>query len=616
MKILKITGSGPSGMMRRAWLFYLILLFIPLILFVLVEAGLRIFNYGESLELFIPAGESYPEYLTANPAVSLRYFRRDEHPPAPRKDYFLKEKPVNGYRVFMLGGSTAVGWPYGENMMPSRILDRRLSETFPDKQVEVVNLAFTAINTYSLLDFVDEILDQKPDAVLIYSGHNEFYGALGVGSSNAVSKQRWAVLAYLKLQRFRSFLLLKELIASISGWQGTNDDSERSAPSKGTLMQRMVQDSNIAYGGSVYRLGVNQFDANMRQIISKFKEAGVDVVISELVSNVRDQAPFISASAESHDSAAYVYTTAKELEQIGRIDEARLAYARAKDLDLLRFRAPEEINEIIHRLGADFNVPVVPMKAYFEKASPNGLIGFNLIMEHLHPNAEGYFIMSEAFFDAMRDAGILAKQWPQGPKATDFRRRWAVTEFDHVLARLRITHLTDSWPFKPVEDSGQNFRYFQPDSREEALALEVFYGSKNLLNAHRQLALEFENAGEIDRALGEYLAMIEIYPFDVDLYRLAAWLLLKEDRIDEALPVLFRVLQVKPVGEAYKWVGQIYLRHNNLDLAIDYFEKALELDTEKDLQLISLLSTAYVQTGQDDKALKLRSMLSPSMRSP
>lgn len=609
---LKDDGPESRDATHKFWVYYILLLLFPLILLIAIEAGLRFSAYGESLELFIPAGGNDPEYLRSNPAVSLRYFRREERPPHPQRDYFLKEKPIDGYRVFVLGESTAAGWPYGENVMPSRILARRLSETFPDRNIEVINLAITATNTYTLLDFVDEILEQTPDAVLIYSGHNEFYGALGVGSSKTVGKQRWLVLAYLRLQRFKTFLLLKDLLSSISNWLASDDITDDSDSAKGTLMRQMVQDADIPYGGSVYQLGVNQYENNMREIIGRFKAAGVDVVISELVSNVRDQAPFVSASIEGQESAGDVYERARQLDQAGRYNDARSAYIRAKDLDALRFRAPEQFNEIIHRIGADFDVQVVPMKAYFDNASPNGLVGENLMMEHLHPNAEGYFIMSEAFFDAMRDAGMLAEKWPQYPRAEDFRRQWSVTEFDLVLARLRITHLTDNWPFKPMEISGQSFRNYHPGSRLEALAMEVFYGGKSLLEAHYQLAREFEDAGEIDKALQEYKAMIEISPFDVELYRLAAWLLLKEDRIDDALPILLRAIQVKPVGEAYKWVGQIHLRHKDPKLAIDYFEQALEMDSETDAQLISLLSQAYEQTGQYEKAHTMKKMLPSS----
>ena len=40
----------------------------------------------------------------------------------------------------------------------------------------------SAVSSYTLLDFSDEIVDYQPDAILIYAGHNEYLGILGVGS--------------------------------------------------------------------------------------------------------------------------------------------------------------------------------------------------------------------------------------------------------------------------------------------------------------------------------------------------------------------------------------------------------------------------------------------------
>ena len=40
-----------------------------------------------------------------------------------------------------------------------------------------------AVTSYVLLDFADEIIAQQPDAVVIYTGHNEYLGIGGVGSS-------------------------------------------------------------------------------------------------------------------------------------------------------------------------------------------------------------------------------------------------------------------------------------------------------------------------------------------------------------------------------------------------------------------------------------------------
>lgn len=592
-------GSTNSFSQNKVWQYYLALTLIAVVFFILLESGLRLFHYGPKLELFIPATNGFPDHLMTNPDVSLRYFRAEDHPPTPSREQFLRLKPKNSYRIFMLGESTATGWPYGENMMPSRIMARRLTDAFPDKQVEVVNVGITAINSYTFLDFADEILEQSPDAVLIYGGHNEFYGTLGVGSSRSLGNQRWLIKAYLALQRFKSFLLLKDALNTAQNWIASG--SNRNGASQGTLMQRMVKDRNIVHDGPVYQQGIVQFQKNMGELLGKFKKVGVPVIISEQVSNMRDQPPFVSMPAKGQESALDVYHKARQLEQSGRIDDARAGYIRAKDLDALPFRAPEQINQVIHQLAGEYQIPVVPMQRYFESASHNGIIGSQLMMEHLHPTAEGYFLLSEAFLDTMRQSHMISAQWPQSTLSRDYRREWGFTEFDEVLARLRIIHLTDSWPFKPLDVSGQAFARFQPRSSLEALALKVFYGSTNLFDAHGKLATENQQNGDIDGALREYRAMIDIFPYDLEPYRSAAWLALTKERPDDALPLLLRAFRIKPVAETSKWIGQIYLERNDLPQAAHYLEQARAWDKENDTQIQLLLKEVYMRTGEHEK---------------
>jgi hypothetical protein len=114
---------------KQKILFWIILIFIPLVLFLLLESGLKILDYGDNLELFLQGKEQYSDYMYINRWVAKRYFR-NRGIPDPSNDVFLKQKPENGYRIFVLGGSTAAGWPYTNNIMFSRILQKRLAGCF------------------------------------------------------------------------------------------------------------------------------------------------------------------------------------------------------------------------------------------------------------------------------------------------------------------------------------------------------------------------------------------------------------------------------------------------------------------------------------------------------
>ena len=120
-----------------------------------------------------------------------------------QRDYFKAEPDSNTFRIVVQGGSSAAGYPlyYGGSF--SRMLEQRLLQSFPGKPIEVINTAMAAVNSYTLLDLADEIIEQRPDLVLIYAGHNEYYGSLGVGSAESLGRFPGMVNLYLELQHLR-----------------------------------------------------------------------------------------------------------------------------------------------------------------------------------------------------------------------------------------------------------------------------------------------------------------------------------------------------------------------------------------------------------------------------
>ncbi|MCI0471735.1 MAG: SGNH/GDSL hydrolase family protein, partial [Candidatus Aminicenantes bacterium] len=259
---------------------------------------MRIAGYGGNLDLFITASGEYSHYKMCNPQVGKRFFFMQSNIPDPPNDIFLKEKPANGYRIFVLGGSTTAGYPYSENMMFSRILHQRLTEAFPDRHIEMVNTATAAINTYSLLDFMDEILANEPDAILIYAGHNEYYGAFGVASTESLGKFRRVVKLYLDLKKFKAFILIRNIIGQLRKFAAKMFSGESVSDPTATLMERLVGEQKIVFGDPVYELGKEQFRKNLAAILDKAKHGGVQILVSELVSNIRSQKPFVSVKTD------------------------------------------------------------------------------------------------------------------------------------------------------------------------------------------------------------------------------------------------------------------------------------------------------------------------------
>src|SRR4051812_35062557 len=206
--MLRYFSTSVTYSRTRRRLFLLLTLSIPMLAVGMVEAGLRLMDYKGDLGLFIRVPFLDGRYAVANDRFPVRYFTNVREAPTPPSDLFLDTKPAHGFRVFVLGESSAAGFPYGYNGTFSRVLQDALQDIMPSDTVEVVNLGVAAICSYTLYDEVDEILARQPDAVLIYAGHNEFYGALGAGSTEAAGAVPALVRSYLRLQRHFKVVLL------------------------------------------------------------------------------------------------------------------------------------------------------------------------------------------------------------------------------------------------------------------------------------------------------------------------------------------------------------------------------------------------------------------------
>jgi tetratricopeptide (TPR) repeat protein len=584
---------------KKTALFKIIVLLIPFLFFLVLELSLQLFQYGGNLDLFTtPQEAEVSHYYIGNPNVSRRYFLAETKLPHPTKDLILKQKPVNGYRIMVLGGSSAAGFPYGNNLMFSRILHRYLLETFPGRTIEMMNLAMTAINSYAFIDLIDEVLEQEPDLILIYAGHNEFYGAMGVASTQSITRSRWLIQSYLALKNFRSFLLLRDLIGRLQLWFSEPQDDKEVHPTA-TLMERIVSDQVIPCKSDIYQKGLHQFEENLSDVLEKCSEAGVPVILSEVVANLRDQRPFQSVNQE----AMSVYQAAQASEKAHAYDRARGLYYQAKDLDALRFRASEDINTIINRLGSSHRCPVVPMKKVFESASPNGLIGAKLMTDHLHPNMEGYCIMASAFVDVMRAKGFITHHWPAAEPVT--LDNWGITALDSACADLNIKYLKGGWPFQPKGTENRTLHRYDPRTQAESLAVRVLIdGAYSIESAHVDMAAYFMAREMYEQVYLEYKALLFTIPYEVYFYEEAARMLLKLERYEEALPILEQSLQLRETTFNTKWIGQILLEQDRIEAALPYLEKA-EKSAQDDLQLLYNLCRAYIVSGRGEQASQL-----------
>ena len=597
---------------RRAVLFWTLLLLLPLLFFLLLEGGLRLFGYGGNDDLVLLREDYGERYYQINRRVAQRYFSSDEvNVPDARGEAFAYHKTANTFRIFCLGGSTTAGWPYQHNASFPSQLQARLSLLFPERNFEVINIGISAINSYSVLDFTGELFRYQPDLFLIYMGHNEFYGALGAGSTRSIALGRPFIKAYMRLERLRLVQLLRNGASLL----------RRRSPAAGghsTLMENMAGDRMILPESPRYRRARADFAANLDEILAMIGEKGVPVLVSTLVSNIADQPPFESLfspgfsrqaewrlfeeegdrarAAGEYAAALGFYQRAAALDSLpamlaykmgqchraqGDSLRARSLLERARDLDGLRFRASGEFNQIIRRICAGKGVPVVETENHFINASPGGLIGCSLMHDHLHPNAFGYLLIADAFCRGMADANLLAisSRWPwqRDLPAERLLEEAAITPVEEEIACQRIRALTSRYPFRAPRllqavDEPEYARLLQG-------AVQMLFQRKWSWNeAHYRIGDWLAERGRYAEAAQEYRAVIRVMPGNYYPYLFLANMLALQGKGEEEERTLLQAAALSPnLPFAFAKLGVHYMSRNDGRKARPVLERSIAL---------------------------------------
>ena len=551
--------------------FWVVIALVPVVAFALLEGALRLVGYGRQIPLVVTKTIAGKELYVINREVGKRYFRAPGVTvPEPPEDTFEISKLKDGKRIFCLGESTMAGFPYEFAATAPSLLRERLRASFPGQPIEVVNVGISAVGTYVVSELVDELLDYEPDLFVLYVGHNEFYGAFGAASTVGIGGNPSLTRLYLKLTHLRSFVLLREIVEAARGlFSGPPEDLTGK-----TLMAEVIGEQAIPYGSDEYWSTIDAFEQNLRGILETCRRRSVPVVVSSLVSNVRDHAPFQSGfriGLSSQDRAQWerivasgdsamaraeygeavrrfgaaraidsthalgLYKLAGALLKAGNVSEARPVFLAAKDYDLLRFRASEDLIARLRLVSRETSTALAPVDSAFESNSPGGLIGHELMMEHLHPTIGGYALMAEAFAGVMRRHGLVfgREAWVAAPAVpeTAVLHRSAVSRFDTLVGLIKIELLTHRWPF--VQETVP-FVYEPKDAIEE-IVYRYVQGRTAWSEARYELAEEYASAGRFAEARRECRAVANVIPHSYQPYLRIADYYGKEGKRQEAL---------------------------------------------------------------------------------
>ena len=627
--------STPNNSKRR--LFALITLLFPFLLLGVIEGGLRLFDYGHNLSLFITEEFNGKEYYVLNQEASSRYFSRVDFNPNISPDYFPVHKADTTYRIFCLGGSTTAGFPFKFGGAFAPYLRERLRMMFPERSIEVINLGMTATNSFTVLDVAEDLFAYKPDLLIVYDGHNEFYGALGIASNETLGSFRTLTRVYLKLVHLKTFQLLRDFYVWVTGL--FHDVPQ--TPAGGTMMERLAKGQYIPYRSKDYNVALETFRQNLDDLRTLCEKHDVPVLVGSQVSNLRDQPPFISEESDSltlqqretfrnaftagvdafnagtYDAAAEHfqaaisqdslradahYHLAQCYDSLQRKAETLREYIKARDYDMLRFRTSSDFNIAMKSVADEKIMFFVDIERKFKANAPDSLIGSGLMMEHLHPNSRGYFLIAKEYQWMMHWHQLMAThdQWNERTVGLD-DRLWderTVTDLDERAAQMRVDMLTSGWPFRNDE---RPIAMPASDDTLGQIAFSWVRGQTSYEHAHVEAAQYYEIRRDYGNVVREYRTLMKLLPLNVSPYLFLAKAYLRLERNEDAASVLLRSLDIEKTWYAYKTLGLLAL---DAPVAISFFREALAISQslEEKIEANYLLGAAYARDGKRDLA--------------
>ena len=586
----------------------------PVLFLVFVELALSLAGYGLPKGFFIPwkaAGGTL--YLTNGRYCEHFVPKSLSRTPEP---CVLAPKDKSTIRIFVLGGSAAYGDPepaYGF----CRQLELLLNEHAQGTSFQVVNAAVTAMNSHVGRRIAADCVAQRPDLFIVFMGNNEVVGPYGPPTLPAsLYSRRWFINACITAKKETRIGQLVKNVTQAAGAKGRADAKWRGMES--FLTSRVAADDPKLQ--DCYR----HFRSNLDDIIRTAQNCGAAVLLCTPPINVRSCAPFgsqhkLGLPAESLKQWDQVFHEGRALEQAGdfagalaayekahqiddsyadltfcmgrclaalnKADESRRAFAKARDLDVLRFRADSPILRVIREAAQAWSAQGVRLLDLDADAA-------DLFVDHVHLDFRGNF---RAALAAIRQ---IRKMMPKAGLAEPRRSEDELLD----LCRRRLLY-----------DEHEQFRLAMVMYRRKTIP--PFLGQIDHDAELAGLRAELYRLRRVEKGMKEpesvYLDAVRQRPLDTYLVLRHGQFLMGAGRPREAMEMYRKTLDARPFDMRIRVaLSQVLVQGNMRDEAVKVLTSRQTPDryTRKDALLS--LGAFCAQTGNIDQATTIYDELS------
>jgi tetratricopeptide (TPR) repeat protein len=509
---------------------------------------------------------------------------------------FAVPKPPGRFRVFCLGGSTTVGYPYSPQQAWPRVLERSLRELFPERDIEVINVAGQSYGSGRVLSLLRGIVKYQPNLVVAALGDTEFTeDSFRVAVAAQPKDVAW--LHGLYLSRMLKQLLPQPAVEiPVVAVEDVDPADFLFAP---------MPDNTRFY--EVTPQGrqkiMKQFGDNLDAMVEVVAAAKIPLLLCTLPSNITSWEPtkdnnvpadkarylrwqrlwdeaqrfaqtgdypraldrFATARLLWSDNADFSFDYGQTLLGAGQAAEALQWLSRARDLDPMPYRATSAALETVRRASSAEGVLLADLASEFIAMQQGGVLEEMLILDHAHPTPLGQLEIARIV------TRVIATELPGWSLQASSMKQWYDAEYQ-ALSHAEI---------KVDADLGMVLGDVLRQKGMLARAAEMYLGAIEQGNLGAdikdRLATVYDQQGRETEALAWGQRLVEEHPDYINAYQLLGYLYEKSGQVNEAVVWYQKAIAVGDKSkDLFTTLAALQLKQGNAAAARATYVQALD----------------------------------------
>ncbi|HIE95596.1 MAG: SGNH/GDSL hydrolase family protein [Fuerstiella sp.] len=393
-------------------------------------------------------------------------------------------------RIAAVGGSTMLGFPYEPHYSIGHVLAWQLRQMYPEHEVQLENLAVTGANLEQALARLGD-LKQRPDVILVYAGHNQFFHRLEeLSLARAAS---WGIIDdWMSLSAV--FRIVNPLLAQQMMVTETPDGNghlcgrticpEHLLKTRLKRYARQLEDfsrwasqNDIAVVFCSPVAGESDFEPNLS--LGDPGDLETMAAIEELWSQVRSlqqnkewtgALDLCSRLIQEYpDVAEFQFRAGECCLQLDKAEAARSHFENAINMDQFPIRALDSYREAGLQAARQNGVTCVDTEDVIRRHSEHGLLGAQSFLDGVHPNLRSTYLIGRAVTDAAMTAGAFHRH---GTPNSPHRLTFAESMQDHSIESNVLAEA-----YETTVDVLNRYSDFRPFDRERRLNKAAEYAA-------------------------------------------------------------------------------------------------------------------------------------------